>query len=63
MTHRTSPGEAALRTREPQSAEYPRNEERTADPDRGTDAERSRERAARERRLDRSPPMPADRHE
>ncbi|WP_194411198.1 hypothetical protein [Microbacterium cremeum] len=45
------------------ATEHPRNDERTADPGRGTEEERGAERAARERLFQRSRPMPADRHE
>lgn len=62
---RTQLGETASRTprRETAVTEHPRNEERTADAHRGTETERGRERAARERLFQRSQPMPADRHE
>lgn len=63
MTHSTPSGKAAQRTRDTATSEHPRNEERTADADRGTESERSGERAAREQRFARSHPMPAERHE
>lgn len=65
MTYRTPSDGSTSRTgrRDTTATEHPRNEERTADADRGTEDERGRERAARERRFQRSHPMPAERHE
>ncbi len=65
MTHRTPPRGTASRTgrRDTAATEHPRNEERTADPGRGTEDEDGRERAARERLFRRAHPAPADRHE
>lgn len=65
MNHRTPSHRTASGTgrRDTAATEHPRNEERTADADRGTEDERGRERAARERLFQRSHPMPADRHE
>lgn len=59
-SHRTASGTGR---RDTTATEHPRNEERTADADRGTEDERGRERAVRERLFQRSHPMPADRHE
>lgn len=65
MNHRTPLHGTASRTgrRDTAATEHPRNDERTADADRGTEDERGGERAARERLFQRSQPMPADRHE